>query len=55
MGYEKKVKRKFTILLVEDNAADIRLTEEIINQSKIIETRNGLSANGRYSTKLIHH
>ena len=40
MGYEKKIKRKFTILLVEDNAADIRLTEEIINQSKIIDKLN---------------
>lgn len=32
----EKRKKSFNILLVEDNLADIRLTEEVINQSQIV-------------------
>lgn len=35
-----KRKKRFNILLVEDNLADIRLTEEVINQSQIISNLN---------------
>ena len=62
MGYEKKVKKRFNILLIEDNRADIRLMEEIINQSKIInqldvvkdgvEAINFLKKQGKYSNAM---
>lgn len=55
---KKKIKQ-FKILLVEDNLADIRLTEEVIRESEIInsldvvkdgvEAINFLKKNGKYS------